>query len=120
MPIIDACIVIPEGGAAPIGAAKAIANAIAATLGAPPARVWVRLQLLPQGLYAENGDQEDPCPVFLSVLHADLKPAEQLEREAANLAQAVGTCLGRPSELVHIEYTPAGRGRIAFGGHLVK
>jgi hypothetical protein len=119
MPIVDACIVIQEGEAAPSDAAKAIANAIAATLGAAPGRVWVRLQLLPHSLYAENGDGVDPCPVFLRVLHADPKQVEELEQEAGKLAQAVGTCLGRSSELVHIEYAPSGRGRVAFGGRLL-
>lgn len=119
MPIIDACIVIPDVDPEPIGAAKAIADAVAATLGAAPGRVWVRLHLLPQTRYAENGTDDAPCPVFLRVLHADAKPVDLLAREAEGLAQAVGACLGRPSEFVHIEYAPAGRGRIAFGGRML-
>jgi phenylpyruvate tautomerase PptA (4-oxalocrotonate tautomerase family) len=118
MPIVDACIVIQEGEAAQSNAAKTIANAVATTLGVASGTVWVRLQLLPRSLYAENGDEENRCPVFLRLLLADPKPVEQLEQEASKLAQAVGACLGRPSELVHIEYAPSGRGRIAFGGRL--
>jgi phenylpyruvate tautomerase PptA (4-oxalocrotonate tautomerase family) len=120
MPIVDACIVVQEGEPAPSNAAKTIANAIAATLSAAPGRVWVRLQLLPHSRYAENGDEVEPYPVFLRILHADPKKVEELEQEAVKLANAVGSCLGRSSELVHIEYAPSGRGRIAFGGRLLK
>jgi hypothetical protein len=120
MPIIDACIVVPSGETVPSGVAKTLANAIAGVLGAEPGRVWVRVQLLPEGLYAENGEAERLCPVFLTVLHAVLPGADHLAREANELAKVVGASLGRPSELVHIEYAASGRGRVAFGGRLVR
>jgi len=120
MPILDVCIVAPEGSRVPAGTAKTLANAVAAVFGADPGRVWVKVQALPQSLYAENGDDEDPSPVFVKVMHADSKAVDQLEREAMQLAQAVAACLGRQTELVHIEYAPAGRERIAFGGKLLK
>ena len=120
MPILDVCIVAPEGGHVRAGAAKTLANAVAEVFGADPGRVWVRVQALPQSLYAENGNDEDPSPVFVKVMHADLKVIDHLEREAMELAHAVASCLGCQTELVHIEYAPAGRGRIAFGGKLLK
>ena len=121
MPIIDVAIVVREGEVVQEGTARALANCVAGVLGAGPGRVWVRLQLLPPESYAENGPEEERAyPVFVRVLHADLGPQEHLEREASALAQAVGTCLTRSPGSVHIEYAPAGRGRVAFGGHLIK
>jgi hypothetical protein len=32
----------------------------------------------------------------------------------------VAECTSRPKELVHVAYQPAGRGRVAFGGHLLR
>jgi len=120
MPILDVCIVAPEGSRVPAGTAKTLANAAAAVFGADPGRVWVRVQALTQSLYAENGNDEDPSPVFVKVMHADLKAIDHLEREAMELAQAVASCLGRQTERVHVEYASPGRGRIAFGGKLLK
>ena len=120
MPILDVCVVAPEGSRVPAGTAKKLANAVAAVLGADPGRVWVRVQALPQSLYAENGSNEDLSPVFVKVMHADLKAIDHLEREAMELARAVASCVGCQLELVHIEYSPPGRGRIAFGGKLLR
>ena len=121
MPIVDIAIVVRAGEVVQKDAAHALANFIAGPLNASPGKVWVRLQLLPEELYAENGEEgENPSPVFVNVLHADLKPQDQLEREASALAQAIGTCLARSADHVHIEYAPAGRGRIAFGGRLLR
>jgi phenylpyruvate tautomerase PptA (4-oxalocrotonate tautomerase family) len=120
MPILDVFVVVPEGNRRPAANAKTLANAVAAVFGADPGTVWVRVQALPQSMYAENGDDEDPSPVFIKVQHADMKAPEHLEREARELAQIVAACLGCQTELVHIEYAPAARGRIAFGGRLLR
>ena len=119
MPIVDVCTVMPDASPLPAGTAKALANSIAAVFNVGAGRVWLRLQVLPQSHYAENGPGEDPSPVFVKVIHADLKPADQLAQEAMALTQAVAACLGRNAELIHVEYAPAGRGRMAFGGNLV-
>lgn len=121
MPIVDVQLVGREA-AAPAGLARAIADALAPPLGAAAGRVWVRLATLPPSAYAENGvaHDETPQPVFVTVLHADLPPAEALAAEAATLAQALAACLACPVERVHVEYAPAGRGRIAFGGRLLR
>ena len=120
MPIVDACIVTPANEDGSPGTAKLLANAIADALGVASGEVWVRVNYLPQTLYAENSSEGAPCPVFLKVLHADVKPIEHVEQEAKALAQVVGACLERSPELVHIEFAPAGRGRIAFGGRLLR
>jgi hypothetical protein len=119
MPIVDASIVIPTGESLPEGAAQLLADTISVVLGAEPGQVWVRVQPLPLGCYAENSSEEVVHPVFLKVLHAELPATDALEAEAAALSRAVGERLGRPSELIHIEYAAPGKGRVAFGGRLL-
>jgi phenylpyruvate tautomerase PptA (4-oxalocrotonate tautomerase family) len=120
MPVIDALIVTPLGHALQPGVAQTLADNIAKVLDAQPGRVWVRVETLPDSQYAENGMVTAVHPVFVKVLHASLPPEDVLAAEARSLAAAVGRCLGRPAEYVHVEYAPAGRGRVAFGGHLLK
>jgi phenylpyruvate tautomerase PptA (4-oxalocrotonate tautomerase family) len=101
--------------------AASLANSLAGVFHAAPGRVWVRLARLPPSAYAENGNSEPAAerPVFVSVLHADLPPPQALAVEAKAIAQAVAGCLGRSSKQVHVEYSPPGRGRVAFGGNLL-
>jgi phenylpyruvate tautomerase PptA (4-oxalocrotonate tautomerase family) len=120
MPIIDAQIVLPAAAELPPGTAQALADAMAQVFGSPPGRVWVRLHALPTADYAENGSAPPPLPVFLRVLHADLPSADVLAAQARALAQSAAAVLGREQELVHVEYAPPGRGRVAFGGQLVR
>ena len=120
MPIIDACIVVPDGECLAPRTAQVLADTIATVFDAQPQRVWVRLQALPASGYAENASADAPQPVFLKILHADLPAAPTRAAQALALAQAVGACLGRPSDLVHVEYAAAGRGRVAFGGRLLE
>ena len=76
---------------------------------------------LAAGQYAENGAtvEDNDLPVFVRVLHADWPEEDTRSNEAATLAASIAACLGRQVEHVHIEYAPAGRGRVAFGGRLV-
>jgi hypothetical protein len=120
MPVIEVCIVVPNGGSIPPGAAKALADAVDGVLQAGPGKVWVRVNALPQSLYAESGDVEDASPVFVRILRAQMPDAEHLAHEAQELAHAIAGCLGRGVDLVHIEYEPAARGRVAFGGRLLR
>jgi phenylpyruvate tautomerase PptA (4-oxalocrotonate tautomerase family) len=120
MPIVDVQVVVEAGKAAPEGAAKALANTLAQVLQTEPGRVWVRLEQLAAENYAENGEGERVLPVFVKVLHADLPPTAALAAQALAMAQAVAACLSRNSGQVHIEYAPPGRGRVAFGGKLLR
>ena len=120
MPIVDVQVVVEAGQTTPSGCAESLAEALAAVLHAPPGRVWLRLQHLPHNMYAENGAAEQVLPVFVRVLHADTPPQQVLVSQAASIANAVATCLNRPTEKVHIEFAPAGRGRVAFGGELLR
>ena len=120
MPIIKALLVISEHEAVPEGMAQGIASAAAQVFGSAPGRVWVTVQHLPAGSYAENSVASPPNPVFIEVLHADLSASDVLASEAKALAEAIAACLGRSPELVHIEYAAPGRGRVAFGGKLLR
>lgn len=120
MPIVDVKIVAPARATLPESTAKALAEALAAVFQAPEGRVWVRVEQLAADLYAENGPAKHPHPVFVTVVHADLPPREALAAQAVALCNAVSGCLGREPQHVHVEYSPPGRGRVAFGGNLLQ
>ena len=121
MPIIDVCPVVSASRKLPENVAQTIADSISRVLNAKAGRVWVRMNTLPAGQYAENGAkiEDNDLPVFVRVLHADWPEEDTKTKEAAALAASVASCLGRQVEHVHIEYAPPGRGRVAFGGRLV-
>lgn len=120
MPIVDVQVVTAKGTLVPDGTAQRLADTLASVFASPPGRVWVRLALLPEGSYAENGEATSVLPVFLRILHADLPPADVMSTQSRAIAHAVAACLNRPSEWVHVEYAPPGRGRVAFGGELLQ
>lgn len=121
MPVIDVQLVLPAAAPLPPGLAAALADAAAAVLKAPPGRLWLRLSVLPSDHYAENGVpvSDPPQPVFVTVLHAALPGADVLAAQARALSDAVAAALGCDVGLVHVEYAPPGRGRVAFGGRLL-
>lgn len=120
MPIVDVQLVA-SAGSQNDRMATTIAEALAVVFQAQPGRVWVRLSCLPSSGYAENGTTSvsPTAPVFVRVLHADIPEPEALASEAMNIAQAIGACVERNAEHVHVEYEPPGRGRVAFGGNLL-
>ena len=121
MPIIDVHVVVPEAATLPAALASSLADALGRVLAAAPGHAWLRLHTLDAGCYAENdcllGDQD--LPVFVTVLHARWPPADALARQAEALARAVAAVLGRDAQRVHVEFAPAGAGRVAFGGRLL-
>ena len=122
MPIVDVQAVVANSAELPENAATAIAEALAELFKASPGKVWVRLGVLPEAMYAENGasTSAQQFPVFVRVLHADLPATEVLAAESVSIARVLAACLGRNPENIHIEYAPPGRGRVAFGGKLVQ
>lgn len=122
MPIVDVQIVSRESAPERDTLAQELADALGTCLEAAPGRVWIRLHWLPASRYAENGvallDAE--LPVFVRVLHARLPAGEVLKAQAHQIAQAAAIVIGRPPDRVHIEFAPAGAGRIAFGGELIE
>lgn len=119
MPIVDIAFVTAEDGVVPCSA-QALADALGGVFRTAPGRVWVRLEALPTRRYAENGEPAGVQPVFVKVMHADMPAVARLRDEAAAIAAAVAGCSGRAVDLVHVEYAPAGRGRVAFGGRLLE
>ncbi len=120
MPIIDVQLVA-EAPRLPEDLASRLAESLAGVFSSPTGRVWVRLSVLPSTHYAENGGQApDALPAFVRVLHADLPSNEVLSTQAQAISKAVAACVARPSQSVHVEYAPAGRGRVAFGGQLLR
>ncbi len=120
MPIVDVQVVA-KGSAVPEGLALRLAEALAPVLSAPPGHAWVRLSILPEAQYAENGANEGATslPVFVRLLHADLPNAEVLAMQAEAISRTVALCIPCFPHQVHVEYAPAGRGRVAFGGKLL-
>ena len=122
MPIVEVRPVVSASRKLPSDAAQTLADSIARVLGAKTGRVWVRMTELQSGKYAENGAtvEDDDLPIFVQILHADWPDEEARVKEAEELAEAVASSLMRPVEHVHVEYAPPGRGRVAFGGKLVR
>lgn len=120
MPIVDVELVADEPSV-PEGLASRLAESLANLFSSPAGHVWVRLSVLPSTHYAENGVRgATDLPVFVRVLHADLPSDEVLSTQAQAISNAVAACVARPSQWVHVVYAPAGRGRMAFGGHLLR
>jgi phenylpyruvate tautomerase PptA (4-oxalocrotonate tautomerase family) len=122
MPIVDVHPVVSRSHKLPSDAAQMLADSIARVLNARSGRVWVRMTELQSEMYAENGAtvEDGDLPVFVQVLHADWPEEDARVKEAEALAEAVASSLRRPVERVHVEYAPPGRGRVAFGGKLVR
>ena len=80
------------------------------------------LSSLPHTQYAENHATIGPAvqPTFVEILKGSLPEQDALAKEAEHIAQIVSARLSRPIENTHVLYLPAGIGRIAFGGNLVR
>ncbi len=87
-----------------------------------PSGTWVEAEYVPVEQYAENRLElsEDTKPTLVYVLRHDLPAEEEVAREAMDLARIVSERLQRPRRSTHIIYEPPGKGRIAFGGRLVR
>jgi phenylpyruvate tautomerase PptA (4-oxalocrotonate tautomerase family) len=114
MPIID--IEIVETAQVD---AQALADALGKAFGAAPGKVWVRIRNLPASQYAEN-DAPTPHPVFVTVTASAPPVGAELHERIGQIVDAVARITRRPRENVHVEFQPAARGRIAFGGRLVE
>jgi hypothetical protein len=89
--------------------------------GSRPGSTWAKLRVLDAKCYGENeADAPKPGPVFVTVTQARPPNDDALDKEVGELTRAIATALGRPTEMVHVEYAPAALGRIAFGGRLVR
>lgn len=121
MPIVDIeAVRAPERAGIPT--ADELADALGEVFGSPAGRTWVRMRRLDPGCYAENGMSlaESELPVFVSVLHAHPPVGPAVQQELARLTQAIAALFACAPERVHVQYAPAGAGRQAFGGVLVR
>ena len=121
MPVLEIEIVIRPGEILRATLAKELADAAAAVLISAPGGTWVRLRTLAPDRYAEGpGLSPAVFPVFIEVLKAAVPDADAMQAEVTQLTSIFSGLLDRPKENVHVIYVPAGRGRVAFGGNLLK
>lgn len=123
MPIVT-IEVIEDVVPAPLAAAtvQSLADALGELFGSDTAGTWVKVQSLPRARYAENGRVLDvhTRPVLVEIIKADIADTQVLAEEAAAVSRLVAQQLHRSQEHVHVIYQAGARGRIAFGGELVR
>ena len=122
MPIVTVELVGESDNAPEPNLAQLLADAIGRALVSPPGQIWVRLRWLARHEYAENESplSADQLPVFITIIKREIPTAVELQAEVAAVTAAVARVVGRATEGVHVEYAPAGAGRIWFGGKVVQ
>lgn len=101
---------------------QVLADALGELFGSRPSGTWVRARQQQRAYYAENMIDFGPemRPVIVEVLKSELESGKHLAVEAAAVCALVAQTLGRRMENVHVIYQPPARGRVAFGGQLVR
>ncbi|MEJ2090040.1 MAG: hypothetical protein P8Y69_16540 [Gammaproteobacteria bacterium] len=101
---------------------QSLADALGSLFGSQPSGTWVRARQQQRAHYAENLIEitRDMRPVIVEILKSDLGSEKARAIEAAAVCALVAQTLGRRTENVHVIYQPAARGRVAFGGKLVR
>jgi phenylpyruvate tautomerase PptA (4-oxalocrotonate tautomerase family) len=101
---------------------QSLADALGELFGSQPSGTWVRARQQQRAYYAENMIEFSPDmrPVIVEVLKSELDAGKNLAIEAAAICAVVAQIMGRRTENVHVIYEPAARGRVAFGGQLVR
>jgi phenylpyruvate tautomerase PptA (4-oxalocrotonate tautomerase family) len=121
MPILDIEVVARKDEVLPAALARNLADSLGRAFDAAPGKIWVRLRTLADANYAENAvGEERPFPVFVSLTASAPPEGEELEVRIAQVTEIVARLTDRPPANVHVLVEPAARGRIAFGGRLVK
>ena len=121
MPIFDIEIVTRHGETLPPALAGNLADALGTVMGAAPGKVWVRLRALPADDYAENAVGVDrPFPVFVTLTAYAPPEGEHLDRVVLQVAEAIAKLTDRSPDNVHVLVEPAAKGRIAFGGKVMR
>jgi phenylpyruvate tautomerase PptA (4-oxalocrotonate tautomerase family) len=101
---------------------QSLADALGALFGSQPSGTWVRARQQQRAYYAENMIEisRDMRPVIVEILKSELGTEKERAIEAAAVCALVAQTLGRSTENVHVIYQPEARGRVAFGGKLVR
>lgn len=102
------------------GLARTLADAAGPILDSKPAGTWVKLHMMPEMDYAENGVPTNNRPVFVSLLAAKEMSAGRRAEVARQISASFAEIMHRPAENIHILFEPEATGRMAFGGKLVK
>lgn len=99
-----------------------LADALGELFGSQPSGTWVRARQQQRAYYAENMIEigRDMRPVIVEILKSELGSEQQRAIEAAAVCALVAQVLGRRTDNVHVIYQPSARGRVAFGGKLVR
>lgn len=109
---------------------QSLADSLGELFGSPPSGTWVRARQQQRAYYAENMIEisSDMRPVIVEILKSDVNDfsgaavssVKNLAIEAAAICALVAQVLDRKTENVHVIYQPSARGRVAFGGELVR
>ena len=101
---------------------QSLADALGELFGSQPSGTWVKARQQQRAYYAENMIEfsQEIRPVIVEVLKTELDAGKNLAIEAAAICAVVAQIMGRRPENVHVIYEPAARGRVAFGGQLVR
>lgn len=101
---------------------QSLADSLGALFGSHPSGTWVRARQQQRAYYAENMIEvsRNMRPVIVEILKSDLGSEKERAIEAAAVSALVGQTLGRDTQHVHVIYQPEARGRVAFGGQLVR
>ncbi len=101
---------------------QTLADALGELFGSQPSGTWVRARQQQRAYYAENMIEFGPDmrPVIVEVIKSEVEAGKRLAIEAATVCALVAKTLGRRTEHVHVIYQPSARGRVAFGGQLVR
>lgn len=121
MPILDVEVVVRPGESWSKDRTKELANRAGEIFDAPAGTVWVKVRIIESKFYAESGTEIESgsYPVFVSILKARRPSYEAMLDEIASLTSAFAEICNRPTENVHLFYSPEASGRVAFGGRIV-
>jgi len=121
MPIVDIEIVLKANETIPSEMASELADRVGEIFGSPKNGTWVKVHGISSSHYAENGGKdEDVYPVFITILKSSLPKPEEMQKEVDTIISVVASISNRSRSLVHVIYEPEGKGRVAFGGKIVK
>jgi phenylpyruvate tautomerase PptA (4-oxalocrotonate tautomerase family) len=102
------------------GICKGITDAAGVIFDVPDGHIWARMNVIPNGYYAENGQGlgNDDYPVFINVMMKAEYSEAQLSELSVELTAAFSKVVGRAEKYIHLFFNSGVAGTIAFGGRL--
>lgn len=121
MPIVNVEIVLGANETFRPEIVSELAEELGDIFQSPRGGTWIKVYALPAEHYGENGGMPDRVyPIFITITKAELPVPEELGDEVRKITGAVAQICSRPSQNVHVIYQPSAKGRVAFGGKLVR